>query len=77
MGNQVATQRKPASDSGLHLKGALVRIGASSAGCATVGAAIGYFFGDNAGSAVGALVGGFIGLAASVTDTIRSSKSCE
>lgn len=54
------------------VEGVLVRIGASTAGCAAVGGAIGSFFGPG-GSGVGATVGGVIGLAASVTDTIRSS----
>jgi hypothetical protein len=72
MNNQDKTNQKASSGSGA--EGALVRVGASTTGCAVVGAAIAGMIVGPAGSIVGAIVGGSIGLAASVTDTIRSSK---
>ena len=52
-------------------EGALVRIGASTVGCAAFGGAIGSLFGPS-GVGIGAAVGGVVGLAASATDAIKS-----
>ena len=55
-------------------EGTLVRVGASTAGFAVIGATVGTAISGPIGSGVGAAIGGSIGLAASVTDAIRSSK---
>jgi len=68
---QKGVSRSNSKISDSKIEGALVRIGASTAGCTTVGGVIGTLFGP-AGSTIGATIGGVIGFVASTTDAVTS-----
>jgi hypothetical protein len=75
--NMASGTQDKASESCLSTKkfmeGGIVRIGASTSGMAVVGGAVGSFFGP-VGSGIGAVVGGAIGLAASASEVMNSTK---